>query len=92
MKILKFKISQTECKITAVTNEGNLVLQKFGEDLISVNPLRNLKKSHHLYLALKKACKNSEYFNRKKTIASEGDIFEIKAQLKPFIGVELQTI
>jgi len=91
-KIINFQISQKEKRVTVVLDKGKFSLEQFGFDVVCVSPVPYLKKSHHLYLSLKKVIALSDYFSRQNRIASEIQIKSIRQALKCFEGVTLKTI
>lgn len=94
MRILAISAAQKERKVTVKTDKGNIILQKFGKEIISQqNYPQGMAKSCPTYIAIKKSCQNSDYFNDLDTVNASGiNIAEIKTRLKMFINREIKEI
>lgn len=88
MKIISFHPKQSSQRLTIKTDTDNIVLYRFGEEIICPNPPEKLNKQSARYIALKKLCKDSPYFERKER-PNEYSRKEIQARLKIFLNTNL---
>lgn len=89
MKIVKIRPQQRELKLILNTDTGEKIeLYKWGHQLLCISPPANLNKESSVYLALKKACKNSIYFTEDLHLKCRQNhhISEIKDRLKIFLN------
>lgn len=91
MKILKIRPQQKDIRAIIETDEGSIQLSKFGKEAICVNPPEKLNKQSIVYLSLKKAFTQSDYFNEDLHLNNRQlhHIMELQQRLKMFIGKEI---